>query len=480
MTLVFDNHTAFDALQYEMLDQFNHAFHVVVCKIAYAIGPAGLRESDHSPGWATLTPLPQAALLLSEDEYFGEMLRTGVRMESDLAPFKPRCDVIVNASAYPPHAATQCQVRLIVQRPSTPAPLPEPPRGLNQHMAASEQALRAWRTEVALAQRSRIPGARLIDKTLMVYGERHLWREGNRWNLSAPQAFSQMPIRYEMALGGECRVNAGDAAAARVPAHARLSAEQLAAHPDVAAPPDLQPVAHTAYEYNLLGRGYSQAWYWQASQCQTLAAPRIEYPGQPFHAEMFSKLANNALTPDSLPAVAGLGCVGRAWLPRRQLIGQFQAKAHYAEDEYPELPQDFDFGYWNCAPRDQQCAHLLGDEEFALINLCAPDAATASINQQQDTQLRFQLPGHVFYLALEDATGRFGVKPLLIDTVTIAPDENRLEVVWRAVLSTTAQLTGAQLRFVQSPEQLAQLETMLAMQHSFAQEMNASEVPYGA
>jgi hypothetical protein len=271
-------------------------------------------------------------------------------------------------------------------------------------------------------------------------------------------------------------VNAGAAFAPRVPASARLTAAQLAQHPDADAPADARPIAHSAFEANPLGCGYSQAWHWQASQCQQLAAPRIEYAGQPFTATMFADIAaRNASSVAAMPAPAGVSCVGRAWLPRRQLIGNFQAKAHYAADEYPALPEDFDFGYWNCAPRDQQCAHLRGDEEFALINLCSPQSASASINPQQDTQLCFQLPGHMFYLALGDAQGRLGVKPLLIDTVYIDLEKNQIEVVWRAVIATSANLTDAQLRFIDTPEQLAQLHTMQAMQSE-----SLAEVSHGA
>jgi hypothetical protein len=488
MTLVFDNSTAYDALQYETLDQFGESYHVVVCKIGYALGPVGNRAPDNAPGWALLTELREAAPLVDEDQYFGEMHRSSVRMESDLSPYKPRCDVIVNASAFAPQGqpTTQFSVRLIVQSPSTPAPLPEAPRGLNPFMPPSEQALAEWRRQTEVARQTRIPGARLIDKSLRVTGERLLQRSGNgsNWALTAPQPFTQLALRHEVAFGGECRINNGDEAASRVPASARLSPQQLAAHPDCAAPHAQQPVAHSACEYNLLGCGYAQDWYLHATQCRQLAAPRIEYPHQPFSASLFEEVA---------ATVAGFGCIGRAWLPRRQLIGSFEAKAHYAEDEYPQLPHDFDFGYWNCAPHDQQCAHLRGDEEFALINLCAPDSPIATINDQMDTQLCFQLPGHVFYLAVGDEEGRIGVKPMLIDTVTIDPEQNRVEVVWRAAISTEANLCDAQLRFAKTPDDMEKLHALLTLQQALGQSdtdalaeavtaglAQTSEVPHGA
>ncbi|WP_338719347.1 DUF2169 domain-containing protein [Herbaspirillum sp. DW155] len=68
--------------------------------------------------------------LCEADEFFGEDLHASVRQESDLClPYKPRCDVIVNATAYPPAALSgktpyRFTVRVVVIRPDAPAPLP--------------------------------------------------------------------------------------------------------------------------------------------------------------------------------------------------------------------------------------------------------------------------------------------------------------------------------------------------------------------
>lgn len=297
----------------------------------------------------------------------------------------------------------------------------------------------------------------MINKTLTVLGERALLCEGitKSWQLTAPQAFTQLPLRYEFAFGGECRVNQGDACASRVPASARLPSEQRAAHPDSDAPAAQQAIAHSACEANPLGCGYSQHWFLAALDCRQLAAPRIEYPQHPFSAKLFAEIAGKPAdqAANIVPPVAGLGCIGRAWLPRRQLIGQVEVKPHYEEDEYPTLPLEFDFGYWNCAPQDQQCAHLQGDEEFTLSNL-----------HPQYAELRFKLPGHLMYLALGDAMGRIAAKPMVIDTVTIDTEQNRVDVVWRGVISTVAQLTDIQLRSAHTPDQQERLQTLLALQ----------------
>ena len=87
----FRNHTPFPALAFQMLDRDENEYHVVVMRATMDINNDGtLRFSEE-----------QAPLAVT-DEYFGEMNKSSVRQESDLAPFKPECDVIVNATAYAP------------------------------------------------------------------------------------------------------------------------------------------------------------------------------------------------------------------------------------------------------------------------------------------------------------------------------------------------------------------------------------------
>ena len=81
MTLVFDNHTPFEALRFETLDPFDTGFHVFVAKASYALGPV---QAD---GTATLTEMDTAAPLIVEDSYWGEMHRSGVRYAT--ARFSP-------------------------------------------------------------------------------------------------------------------------------------------------------------------------------------------------------------------------------------------------------------------------------------------------------------------------------------------------------------------------------------------------------
>lgn len=53
--------------------------------------------------------------------------------------------------------------------------------------------------------------------------------------------------------------------------------------------------------------------------------------------------------------------------PRRQKGGTYDPE--WKENRWPRLPKDFDFGYWNCAPEDQQIAYPQGGEEILLAGL---------------------------------------------------------------------------------------------------------------
>ena len=89
--LVFDNRTAHAASQFDMVDQFGEGFHVVVARMAYTLGPCG------ADGVATLQPFFRPTPLLTEDRHLNGDTEAGTVQESDFAPYKPHCDVIVMA-----------------------------------------------------------------------------------------------------------------------------------------------------------------------------------------------------------------------------------------------------------------------------------------------------------------------------------------------------------------------------------------------
>jgi len=417
--LVFENRTQLDAMQFDTVDQHGSAFHVVVVKTAYLLG------ARDAGGAATLTLV--AAELNVEDRYFDEPHATSVRQESDFAPYKPACDVIVNATAYAPGAkpTTGFQVRLAVHH----------------------------------AQ-----GAPLIDKALGISGERSfqkkmaLWRmvqwvgnvttagmlQPNPWRMSLAQPATNLPLRYAFASGGECRIDKGDASGA--------------------------PAAHESSDENPCGRGFARRWYLDAKRIKAVPAPRIAQAGTPLTAQQFWRTAKGA----ALPAPVGMGVVGRGWLPRRTLAGTFDEKASWGKDDVPRLPEDFDFAYYNCAPRDQQCPYLGGQEKFVLVNLCSPEHPSGTVESNGNAVLRFTLPQQALFLLAADGGNNLMTKRMVIDTVTIEPDENRVDLVWRALLPTDADLRVARLMQISEAAQIARLDEMLEIQAALGRNAHAS------
>ena len=450
--LVFDNRTRLDAAQFDMVDQYGSSFHVVVAKTAYTLG------ARDASGMAPLIPLSPAARLHVEDGHFDDDSNASVRHESDFAPYKPACDVVVNATAHAPRGkpTSTFGVRLTVQ----PAP-PEASDGVT-----------------AQAAEPRSPRAPLIDKILQVTGERKFKKRSmlvrllqwvvtivtfgmlrpNPWRLTPADDTAQLPLRYEYAHGGQCRIDEDDRAAERLPKKVRLPLAEATTDKANAA----RPVAHESSDANPLGRGFTRRWYLSASRIKTMAAPRISAEQEPCTARQFWRGAHG----EKLPTPAGLGVVGRGWLPRRALAGTFDAKASYANDEVPRLPEDFDFGYYNCAPRDQQCTHLHGEEIFTLLNLCRPNHPSAASDAGGNAMLRFSLPMQALFLLAVDGADKLMVERMLIDTVIIEPDERKVELTWRALLPTDSDLRASRLMQVTEAAQIARVRQLEQLQNS--------------
>ena len=463
-SLRFDNRTDLDALHFDTLDQNGVGFHVIVAKTSYAL------EASDDGQHAVLRPLDDPGPLHTEDRYHDDDATQSVRIESDLAPFKPLCDVVVIGAAHAPGGkpARRFSASLHVQAADRPAPLPPRPASLNPMQSLSQHALEEWQTELATARATTLPGAVLIDKTLTVTGERILRRHMaplrlfqsaialltfglvrcNPYRLTGPEPAAEVPLRYELAQGGQCRIEVGTTAAGRVPKRHRLTPEQQTAYPAATA-----PAAHDSDQRNPDGRGFAPRWYLRAARLAQLPAPRIEYPEAAFSASRFWRGARgkDALVP------AGFGFVGRGSLPRRERVGTFPTRTAWGADEVPQLPKDFDFRYWNGAADDQQCAYLQGDERFTLTNLCPPTTAGATRDEHGNTVVRFALPRQALFLLAADDNGSVAAMPLEIDTVVIDTDAGVVDIVWRHCLVADGSFADARLMHATTDEQLQRL-----------------------
>ena len=445
----FKNLTPFPALAFDGLDQRDIRFHTVVMRLTFHLQDDG-----------TLGLAPEQTPLVTTDEYYGELNQSSVRQESDFAPYKPHTDVIVNATAHAPSGkpTRHFDVRLLLRSTNKPAPLPEPPRGLNPLQAPSDKEVANWQRAVSYAQSHPIAGAVLIDKTLTLSGERWFRKKAwpfrlfwwtvkwaslgiirrNPWKLTAPQKLATLPLRYEYAYGGDNKILVTDHAAHRVKKKDRLP---QTAQADSAQ--ETPAIAHSAYPQNTVGRGFAAPWYLRATRCKRIPAPQIAAPN-----ERMGRFGQ-AYTP------RGLGILCRAWQPRLPLAGAFDQA--WLDQRHPYLPADFDFAYWNAAPRDQQIApHLDGDESITLTNLCPPATPGATRDHTGNTELTLTLPGHLPFVLVRFEDGRLGELAAKLDTLIIdtLPDRDNPEhrpsvvCVWRATVASEPAVRVLEARMI--------------------------------
>jgi hypothetical protein len=372
----YRNFTQFPSLAYEGLDQYEQQFHVAVLRMTLEICP------DNSLKFAE-----DQTELVVVDEYYGEMNKSSVKQESDLVPFKPKCDVLFIGSAYAPGGkpASQFQVGI------------------------------------------KITGSVTLDKRLVDTGASFWEKEDSDWNLTELASITSLPLQYEYAYGGECRIEIEDPAAKSVKEEFHLTPQQRQEHPDGQ---EQAPLAHTAYDRNPVGLGYTEEWYLDAimdshnqeaeetasiEQENKLPAPQILSPTEPLLE--FGKHS----------APEGFGVINKACQPRLKLAGTYDEDFIKSE---AWLPEDFDFAYWNCAQTDMQIPYPQGTETIELINL-TPSGVQ---DKQGDTVARFVLPGCKPYLLARFEAGEMLPIAFKIDTLIINTDEKNLTLVYRAVL----------------------------------------------
>ncbi len=117
---------------------------------------------------------------------------------------------------------------------------------------------------------------------------------------------------------------------------------------------------------------------------------------------------------------AGFGPIGRAWPARRKLLGALPRKA--LDAPIADLPDTFDWSYFQAAPADQRTELLRGDEWLLLEGLHPSIASLRTALPSARGKARvFGLPGIAHGQALD----------LCLDTVRIDGDTRRCTLVFR-------------------------------------------------
>src|SRR5947209_3221211 len=303
----------------------------------------------------------------SDDEMQGSS-----RYESDFAYFKPRADILL---------VGKCHV----------------PAGKLAHNSS-----------VTLRVGSK-------SKSLAVFGNRQWVRSfGLFWEISPPQPFSEMELRYENSFGGR------------------------------------------KFKMNPVGKGYAKEEDEDGSSVRPL--PNIEEPDH---------LIKSRSTESS---VAGFGPLGNMWESRKSKLGTYKGK--WKRERWPWFPEDFDWSHYNAAPADMQVAgYLKGDEELHFENLHPK-------HSQYESQMPGLRVRCFLNVAGEGAEipAVFLEVPMNLDTLWVDMEKEKMVLVWRGVANVKSEDYDEVRHVFIAPEQLAESPRSGSFYEShFASELSARE-----
>lgn len=403
--MAFRNLTPLPCLPFAALTPGGERVAVVILRATLDLVPA-----DPGPGGFS------HVLRLSRDQKplaFTDLPNPGppgasLRWESDTAPVKPRCDVLLLGEAHAPQG-----------RPCR-------------------------RFRAGLVLRGPGAGEPLLEKWVLVTGERSLLRRGLLartcgallrlgtlgrvrpcpWTLTRPGPIQALPLIHEHAFGGHCKVLASDPTARRVPRRA-ARAEALRAWREEGTDGLL---AEAYWPANPAGCGFVPVWLPAASRQERWPAPQLEDPAAPFTARRAWEAAlGRGAGPGGEPQ--GFNPVGRGWASRLALAGTWNDA--WAAGGAP-YPADFDPAFHNCAPPSLQCPWLEGGEILELTNLCPPSLPGAQPGADGGTVLRFQVPTLGPCLVREPGNGPPERHAARLDTVVLEPGAGRVTLLYRA------------------------------------------------
>lgn len=368
------NFTPFESQYFQTIDPTGKMFNVVALRITYDMGLSGAN--------AALTYAADQSPLATEDQWTGEVNNSSPLWESDFAPYKPQCDVLlVNAVSRPPHGEWQRVV------------------GKHRNTDAVATAKR-WTCGVGLEWQDEDHKAPSWHKQIAVTGPRAFGFTG----LADPESVSEVGIDWQHAFGGEIKLPTQDQLNANGTVKKKAGADRW-----------------DTDERNPVGRGQDKS--------SGAAGPQLEVSLlNPYRA---------GLTQGSYAPVS-FNPLGRSWLPRRTLAGTYGGA--WRETQWPLPPMDFQYAYWNCAPADQQVAFLPPGTRIFMSNLYSPGGGGT---QDWSAQLPMhQLFGFAYFTAVQAAGPHV---PMDLDTLVIDMKTRQIYATYRLVLPAGDYPEGGKL-----------------------------------
>ncbi len=130
------------------------------------------------------------------------------------------------------------------------------------------------------------------------------------------------------------------------------------------------------------------------------------------------------VAPSDTPSPSCLGALPSAASARRASMGTYDEK--WQNNHWPYPPADFDYDYMQAAPAAQRLARATGDESFELWGL-----------HPERPVMKGSLGGLRARVFAERESGELMNIPLMLDTITFAPDAERVHVVWRGLVAVS-------------------------------------------
>lgn len=440
------NTTPYPALAFEGLDQLGQSFHVVVMRQTYTWNENGL-----------LIVADEQDPLRFEDQLADPNdVMSGILEESDLAHYKPRCDVIIKGHAYAPkHRQNQdsftASIKLQSPDTLTLAEPIAPNKYIFNEKASSKQASEQYSQ-----------GQTLINKTLAILSPRHVIAglESLTGKVSYRIKSDPMPDKVSLnpssSFGGYCLIEE-DHLAIRAMDKDELIPKQE--RESIRLNPHHGTIAYLEEDpFNPAGRGYTTPSYQKAMKSQRIELSQIHHPDMLINDNIINQMSRKPLDKDThTKLVVGFGVRNKSHPDRSKLIGKVDQDFIDSGKAYPP---GFDFAMWNCAYPDQQTDYLQGNEWLTLTNLCHQDTKAATINKKGDIELKIYLPEALAYLELESSHPQLmGTElPMHLDTVIVSPDEQKVHLVWRSMVISDYQPKKAVLK-VMNRQQIDKIKT---------------------
>jgi len=322
-----ENHSPFPHFLYEKTGYRGKPFDVLAIKGTFRLKTdlsiADVDEDQSPPVMA--------------DVYWGEPETSSLKFETDLIIAKQRTDIHVIGHAY----------------------------------AEQGKPCRRWLAGIRVGE---------LRKPLHVTGPRVWHYASDRWQLGEPEPVESVPLRYELAYGGQYHEDQTE------------NAEPVVYRPNPIGLGFLD-LDHLATE-----RHYPAPQIESADPACAIADIRQRYPPE------------------------GFGPLSRWWEPRANLAGTYDDA--WQKNHWPFLPDDFDFAFYQSAPAGLQAEGFLqGDEPVVLVGLLpeAKSVATA-------------LSGYRPVCVVEDDGNTLHTLFPRLSTVTFDTDGRLIHQTWHLTL----------------------------------------------